>query len=144
MYPPPARPPRCAPAFLGTLSPALEALRAGAPASDDDVDVASIVLMGGIAAEAITVGHAQGGASDERALKALLEAHHEPRALAQDELRARARWAAASATVLIQEQREAFDALCDALSDGRSVGECALAIEQAMSAPEPKRADGPL
>lgn len=114
------------------LSPALEALRAGEPAQDEDVDVVSIVLMGGIAAEAVTMGHANGGSSDERALQALLQAHHAPRRLAQEELRARARWAAAFATNLLQRERAAFDALSTALAEGRSVSECALTIERTL------------
>ena len=56
------------------LSPAMSELRAGRAADPSDVDVASIVLMGGIAAEALINGSAEGGAADEKALAALLTA----------------------------------------------------------------------
>ena len=51
-------------------SPAIEALRDGECARDDDVDRAAIILMGGIAAESLAYGSAEGGAADERALQA--------------------------------------------------------------------------
>lgn len=174
------------------LSPAMSELRAGRPADRADVDVASIVLMGGIAAEALVNGSAEGGAADERALAALLTAQEarsspsadgsagtsqaqaqppEPkgkgffsatglatsgsntaiggqdadgaeRAVAtpksqQADIRARARWAAACAAILLRERRASFDALVQALREGRSVGECVWAIETA--APELER-----
>ena len=129
---------------VGTVfqSAAIEALRDGRPAHDADVDVAAIVLMGGIAAEALTRGCAEGGLSDERALQALLVAHHAnsrstdedgAEALGLREVRARARWAAASATLILRERRSALDALCDALSAGCTLGDCVAAIEGALS-----------
>ena len=74
-------------------------------------------------------GCAEGGSSDEKALRALLTAHSAPTPLSPTELRASARWAAASAVLLLRERRDAFDALCDALREGRSVGECAYVVE---------------
>lgn len=111
------------------LSPAVEALRAGRPAAYDDVEIAAIVLMGGIAAEALTTGSAEGGAADERALAALLNSQET--GLPQAEIRGRARWAAASALLLLKEQPSALAALRVALRQGRSVGECIAAIESA-------------
>lgn len=124
---------------VGTVfhSPAIEALRDGRRARDEDVDSACIVLMGGIAAEAMLNGSAEGGLSDERALQSLVNAHHvaqEPAAGALDvrEVRSRARWAAASAVLLLRDHRDAFDALDVALREGRSVSECVEAIEAVL------------
>jgi hypothetical protein len=108
------------------LSPAMEALRQGQGATDVDVDRTAIVLMAGIAAEALANGNAEGGAADERALRTLLVAHYGSE---EHELRARARWAVASATLLLRQHSQNYDALCKALGEGRSVGECVLALE---------------
>ena len=107
-------------------SRAMEALRKGDAAADADVDRTAIVLMAGIAAEALANGHAEGGAADERALRALLVTHYK---IDDRELRARARWAVASATLLLRQNERSFQALCAALREGRSVGECVLALE---------------
>ena len=56
------------------------------------------------------------------------------------EVRARARWAAARAVLLLRERREAFDALCQALKEGRSVGGCVEAMEAAGGEQQPSRA----
>ena len=58
-------------------APALEAARAGTVAAPADVDVASIILMGGIAAEALAYGAANGGATDETDLRKLLSAQEQ-------------------------------------------------------------------
>ena len=187
------------------LSPAMSELRAGRAADPSDVDVASIVLMGGIAAEALINGSAEGGAADEKALAALLTAQESQSAGAgagtrqeaqaqvqpesrpargkeffsatglatsgsntalggansgrvgdaslgadatgqsqQAEIRARARWAAACAAMLLRERRASFDALVDALRDGRSVGECVWAIEAAGPSLELRPATVPM
>ena len=189
---------------VGTVfhSPAVEALREGDQAEDADVDAAAVVLMGGIAAEALVRGYAEGGRSDERMLRALLNAQHlqrssssrrrgggsssssssmsissssssdgarlrqelraqllgeaagvedyveeegddgivEDEELSPLEVRARARWAAARAVLLLRERREAFDALCQALKEGRSVGGCVEAMEAAGGEQQPSRA----
>ena len=161
------------------LSPAIDELRAGRAADQRDVNVAAIVLMGGIAAEALANGSAEGGAADEKALAALLTAqldqasgdggdggdrqqkpspsgffsatglatsgpntatgaplpamNNRNRRAQQAEVRARARWAAASAALLLRERRASLDALVEALREGRSVGECVWAIEAAAA-----------
>ena len=105
--------------------------------------------MAGIAAEALAFGGADGGAADEAALRRLLE--QEAEALQACEpgdgaaggaaggdllgqaLRARARWAAANAVLVLQEQQPAYEALCEALRRGESVGECAVALDTAWA-----------
>ena len=116
------------------LSPAIEALRDGQPARPQDVDRAAIVLMGGIAAEAHARGSAEGGAADEEALRALLRAaasSAEDAAAMEPRMAARARWAVANAVLLLRDAEPAYEALCDAMREGRTVGECAMAIEGA-------------
>lgn len=122
-------------------SPAMAAKQAGEQATSVDVERASIVLCGGIAAEALLNGSAEGGAADERALRALLIAHHAPRALSEAELAGRARWAAANALLLLRDERILYDTLCDALRDGATVGECVSAIEAAAATAVPASAE---
>jgi len=136
-----------------------------------DVDVAAIVLMAGIAAEAIEYGNAEGGVQDEAMLRRMLVREARQQAslapppppppspqqrqpslageadavlaarmaaaatagAADAAIRARARWAAANAVVLLREHRREYEALCDALRRGESVGSCAVAIERAWA-----------
>lgn len=128
--------PRWSEASAGTifLSPAIECLQEGRRADEDDVLRAAIVLAGGIAAEALWAGSAEGGAADEATLRALLSKHAAPAALSEQVIRERARWAAASAVLLLRQRAAAYDALCDAMREGRSVGECVMAIERAVQA----------
>ncbi|KAL3928665.1 MAG: hypothetical protein SGPRY_002292 [Prymnesium sp.] len=109
-------------------APALEEIQRGETPSDDAVNIASVILMGGIAAEAMAYGCADGGAADERALKNLLVA---ARQAGPEEVRAHARWAVANAVLLLREYSHEHDALCDKLAEGASVGECVEEIELA-------------
>ena len=98
-------------------------------------DRAAIVLMAGIAAEALAFGGADGGAADEAALRRLLirEASQGEGSQASEpsggaaggaaggdlpalalRARTRARWAVANAVAVLQEQQPAYEALCDA------------------------------
>ena len=66
--------------------------------------------MGGIAAEAMAVGAAEGGAADEAALRALLgAAQGTVGQLNDEEMRKKAWWAVSSATVLLRERCDAYD-----------------------------------
>ena len=80
---------------------------------------------------ALWAGCAEGGAADEAALRALLSKHAAPATLSEQAMRERARWAAASAVLLLRQRIAAYNALCDAMREGRSVGECVMAIERA-------------
>ena len=110
-------------------SPARLALQRGEHCSRDEVDRLSVVLMAGIAAEALSCGAADGGAADQRAVAELL-ATHCPHVPADEQ----ARWAAANAVLLLRAHPEAYTALCHQLSRRASVGECCSAVEAAVAA----------
>ena len=129
-------------------SPAMAAMQERRRFSREQADRAAIVLMAGIAAEALAFGGADGGAADEAALRRLLvqEASQTDEAggggaaggaaggdVLGQTLRARARWAAANAVSVLQEQQPAYEALCEALRRGDSVGECAVALDAAWA-----------
>lgn len=104
---------------------ALELARRGAAAQPVDVDTASIILMGGIAAEALAYGSAGGGAADEADLRQLLNAQRSP----QLPPAVHARWAAANAVLLLREHAACLEGVCDVLRAGGSVGECCVQID---------------
>ncbi|KAL1524778.1 hypothetical protein AB1Y20_019660 [Prymnesium parvum] len=111
------------------LAPALEKLQSGGDPSREEVYHAAIILMGGIAAEALAYGSAEGGAADERALVSLLHASTPADQWTDADVRAYARVAVANAVLLLGKYAEALDALCDSLASGATVGECVEQIE---------------
>ena len=92
------------------------------------LDRMSVVIMAGIAAEAIRFGKAEGGAVDEQALVGFLTSIQPPWNILR--IQGQARWAAMQAILLIREHEKAYDALCVALEEGKSVGDAILAIEE--------------
>jgi hypothetical protein len=92
------------------------------------LDRMSVVIMGGIAAEAIRFGKAEGGAVDEQSLVGFLTSIQPPWNILR--IQGQARWAAMQAILLIREHEKSYDALCLALEEGKSVGDAILAIEE--------------
>ncbi|CAM9136694.1 unnamed protein product [Discosporangium mesarthrocarpum] len=91
------------------------------------VDRFTIVLMAGIAAEAMEYGAAEGGASDEAVLMEVLSTIVPPFKLSQ--IQQQARWAAVQAVLLLREHKEAYDALVVCLERGDKLGECVTELE---------------
>lgn len=96
------------------------------------IDRYSVVVMGGIAAEAMLNGRAEGGKSDETALIQLLSSLDGGRSWDLAAIQNQARWSASNALLLLREHRAAFDALVAAVDRGCSVGEAVAAIEAAL------------
>jgi len=99
------------------------------------IDRYSCVVMGGIAAEAMNFGKAEGGAGDEMALIQFLLSINpkNQRAKVWDEnrIRSQARWGAVQSVLLLKQFKPSYDALVDALERGGKLGECIYAIEKA-------------
>ena len=105
------------------------------PMNRSTIDRYSAIVMGGIAAEAINYGGADGGASDEMALIRFLT-QISPRgggatAWNAEKIRNQARWGAMQAVLLIRHYKSSYEALVNVLEQGGSLGECIWAIETA-------------
>jgi hypothetical protein len=95
--------------------------------TDATIDRYSIVLMAGIAAEALEYGQAEGGQSDEAALLRVLTCLNPP--WSKERVFNQARWAVLQAILILKKQKKAYDALVDALSRKKPLGDCIALIE---------------
>ena len=87
----------------------------------------SVVIMAGIAAEALKFGKAEGGAVDEQSLIGFLNTIQPPWNILR--IQGQARWAVLQAILLIKEHMASYNALVKALEEKKSVGDCVAAIE---------------
>ena len=94
------------------------------------IDRYCIVVMGGIAAEAMHYGAAEGGRDDENALVEFLQKTVD---FPAEKVLEQARWAVLNAVLLLQDHREDYERLVLSLQKTRavSIGTCVVAIEYA-------------
>ena len=99
------------------------------------IDRYSIVVMAGIAAEAINFDKAEGGGGDEMSLTAFLSNINPGKGSASawtiDRIKNQARWGACQSILLLRKYNACYEALVDALERGGKLGECVYAIENA-------------
>jgi hypothetical protein len=91
------------------------------------VDRFSIIVMAGIAAEALCFGEAEGGSDDEESLTVFLSQTIQ----SNQNIPEQARWAATNALTLLKEHRDVYDRLVTALQMNGSadIGKIMMAVE---------------
>lgn len=95
------------------------------------IDCYTIVLMAGIAAEAMANQNARGGQADIIALIRLLSTM-EGGTRNMSQIMNQARWGMTQAFLLLREHESVYNALCFALEGGATVGEAIMVIEGAL------------
>lgn len=86
----------------------------------------SMVLMAGISSEAMCFDEAEGGESDVTALLNLLTSI----SWTPDQVQSEARWAVLQSVKLLRHNLTAFEALAEAMREGRPLGDCIDCIER--------------
>lgn len=94
------------------------------------LDRYSMIVMAGIAGEALEYGKAEGGSSDEMAIIELLTSTNPPWSL--ERVRDQARWGVVQSALLLKEHHEAFEQLIRTLENGGGLGDCILSIEKGL------------
>ncbi|EDX86231.1 hypothetical protein S7335_3934 [Synechococcus sp. PCC 7335] len=84
-----------------------------------------ILWMAGIAAETQIYGSAEGGEDDQTKLRLLWKQTQRTASAAETQIR----WALLQAQTLLEKQKQAYDALVEAMSKGSSVESCLQVIE---------------
>lgn len=121
-------------AFLHPQLNAEEAFSNGR-VTDDAIGRLGIVLMAGIAAEALDHGRADGGASDE-AMLLQLTARVRPEWRRAQTVQL-GLWSSCEAVRLLREHRTAHARLAEAMRRGAPLGACLAILSDALSAPDP-------
>lgn len=106
------------------------------------IDIWSTVLMAGIAAEALTFGQAEGGASDEETLINLLQQLNWD----ANRVKSQARFGVLQAVLLLREHNEAYLALTKKMKAKAPLGDCIDCIEGTVTPKQTTAAsnvDGP-
>ena len=100
----------------------------------ETLDRYSVVVLAGIAAEAMVNGQAEGGQADEQALINLLASLNGGKAWDLPRIQNQARWGASQALLLLREYKQPYEALCAALERGDSTGEAIVCLEASITA----------
>ena len=117
-------------------------------ADAESLDRYCVVVMAGIAAEAISFGTADGGEGDEMDLISFL-AEKKKGNVSASSIRNRARWAVLQAILLIRLYQPCYDALVSTMRERKgkkegNLGACILAIERSARQHRLKPLDKPL
>lgn len=100
------------------------------PLTRSSIDRYTVIVMAGVAAEAVNCGRADGGASDEQALVRFLTGV-QGNWNTVESIKSQARWGAVQAVLLLRHYGASYDALVEALEVGGDLAECVYAIEHA-------------
>ena len=114
------------------FDPELAGGMASGTISRRQIDRFCIVLMAGIAAEAMCNGKAEGGQQDEAGLVSFLAALDGGKGWDLARIQNQARWASSQALLLLREHKAAFDGVSKALECGGGVGAAVRAIEDGI------------
>lgn len=114
------------------FDPELAGGMASGTISRRQIDRFCIVLMAGIAAEAMCNGKAEGGQQDEAGLVSFLAALDGGKGWDLARIQNQARWASSQALLLLREHKAAFDGVSKALESGGGVGAAVRAIEDGI------------
>ena len=113
----------------GTMffDPALNAAGLKGKVTRAEIDRYSVVLMAGIAAEALCFGEAEGGRDDEKSLRVFLSQTVRSNINVPEQ----ARWAATNALLLLRRHRDAYERVVAVLRNegSRDIGRVMLALE---------------